>query len=468
MKNWAKPLVVLGALALLASACNYAYGPFLARIDGPVVLTATDLGVENLNLDPDRAVGYRWDATNTQWVQIPVQVDERHVVDFGSKPSNNNQAGTVGTVYGTSAIGVTALQYSDAGTWVGADPDATFDADDEIVFMSRDAGPQAPGGTADPPNTIGGLGKAIELVDPDGGTSGYVYLFYGTASVDSSAGVDLVDYNFVLDAGTYLNDYKRADGPNPESSTVTTPWYSMGFSDRWFTVDLDVGNGDILDGHKSRFGLNTCIRSNATFANAWGAFAANIDGPLRAIRSYIGANSGPITQRTEIFYDARYESITDLRVHSIPGVMSFWDLNTNAIGMEYGNSNMAGTVTVDGSPDTVPSATPDWSYVHGSQGYVTNSFELTASFSPPTAQVYVDDTTPPYTECWGDDGDFLGAAGVDITGGLPNTDPRNAPFETFVAHEVAAFWPTNLDPAAWTPIWADQALQPLAATITDF
>ena len=58
----------------------------------------------------------------------------------------------------------------------------------------------------------------------------------------------------------------------------------------------------MLDGHKAHFWFSICARSNATFAYAEGAFIANIDGPIRAIRSYIGANSGLKTQRTEIFY----------------------------------------------------------------------------------------------------------------------------------------------------------------------
>ena len=460
-------IVLLSVGSLIAAACNYAHTPFLVNVDAPVVLTAADLGVANLNLNPDRAVGYRWNDSTNAWAQIPVQVDERHVVDFGSKPNNNSHQGSVGTVYGTSAIGVTALQYSDAGTWVGADPDTTFDADDELVFMARDAGPQAPAGVADPPNTIGNLGKAIELENATG-SAGWVYLFYGAAGVDSSAGQDLVDYNFVLDGGTYLNDYKRADGPNPESSTVSTSFYSMGLADRWYTVDLDLGAGDILDGHKSRFSFGTCGRSNFTFADKHGAFVANIDGPVRAIRSYIGANSGPITQRTETFYDNRYENLTNLRVHAIPGIMSFWDLNTNAIGMEYANSEMASPVIVDGSPDTIPNAAPTWSYLNGPQGFVSNTFEVTASFSTTQSSVYVDDTNPPFNECWGDDGDFLGAAGAEFTGGLPNTDPRNAPFQDFTAREVAAFWPTTVGASSWTPAWAAQALVPMDATVTNW
>ena len=336
--------------------------------------------------------------------------------------------------------------------------------------MARDAGPQAPAGAPDPAGTVGGLGKEVTLVDPDGGTAGYIYFFYGTASADPSAGEDHVTYTFSLDAGNYKDDYLRADGPNPESSTVVTDNYSMGFGDRWITDELRSKWGtevDILDGQKVRFNFNTCVRSNVTFAGAHGAFIANIDGPVRAIRSYIGANSGPLTQRTEYFYEDRHEMVTDLRVHAIPGVISFWDWSAAADGMSYGSSELTGTVTIDGTSDTVPSDAANWEFVEGAQGDITIASTFSGSYVPTLEQIYVDDTTPPSAECWGD-GDYYGAAGPAIVSSIPNTDPRNGAFDTFQARQVAAFWPTGLDMAAWAPAWAADALQSLDTTVVDF
>ena len=90
------------------------------------------------------------------------------------------------------------------------------------------------------------------------------------------------------------------------------------------------------------------------------------------------------------------------------------------------------------------------------------------SFSPTVEQVYVDDDTPPVAECWGDDGDFLGAAGRAVTSDLPNTDPRVAGFATSQARQITAVWPTNLDMATWAPAWAAQALQDLDAIVSSF
>ena len=44
----------------------------------------------------------------------------------------------------------------------------------------------------------------------------------------------------------------------------------------------------ILDGHKNVFVIGVCgpIAATNTFNDAEGAFVANVDGPVRAIRSY--------------------------------------------------------------------------------------------------------------------------------------------------------------------------------------
>jgi hypothetical protein len=452
-------------------SCNYAYAPFLGRVDGAVIVTGADLGIGSFNLDVARGLGYRWDADSSDWVQIPIQIDERVTVDFGTQPGNNNSAGVAGTIYGSdNLIGITVNVYADPNTWVGADSDATFDDDDELVFLSRDAGPQAPNGQAPPAAATGGIGLELAIVDPDGGTLGYVYLFYGAAGVDSSAGIDHVTYNFSLDAGNYKDDYLRANGPNPESSTVATDNYSMAFSDRWITDEFSSNWGtgvDMLDGHKAHFWFSTCARSNATFACAEGAFIANIDGQIRAIRSYIGANSSLKTQRTEIFFEDRYEQVTDLRVHSIAGVMSFWDWSAAAAGATYGSSTLASPVTIDGSPDTVSTAIPSWECIEGAQGDITLAAGYSGTYVPTLEQVCVDDTTPPFSECWGD-GDFYGAAGQAIVSGIPNTDPALGSFLTFQGNHVAAVWPTNMDMNAWAPVWAAQALQPMDVTITNY
>ena len=117
-----------------------------------------------------------------------------------------------------------------------------------------------------------------------------------------------MNYDFNLLSGNYKTTYKLQDGPNPENSTVTTPYYTDHFSDRWLNDQLKVTTAgssgvDILDRAKAQFAPGNCGRSEDTFNDAEGAFIANKSGPVRAIRSYIGANSGPLTQREHIFYE---------------------------------------------------------------------------------------------------------------------------------------------------------------------
>ena len=117
------------------------------------------------------------------------------------------------------------------------------------------------------------------------------------------------------------------------------------------TVKAGTATGaDIVDRHKALFAPGYCGRSEDTFNDAEGAFIANVVGPLRAIRSYIGANSGPYTQRTHVFYDQREDILTDLRVHAIPSVMDFWDYSPAASGMRYTNDRNLSGVIVDGEP----------------------------------------------------------------------------------------------------------------------
>jgi hypothetical protein len=73
---------------------------------------------------------------------------------------------------------------------------------------------------------------------------------------------------------------------------------------------------DILDRHKNLFAPGNCVRSEDTFSAAEGAFIVNKSGPVRALRAYIGANSGPYTGRLHVFYARRELITTYLRVHA--------------------------------------------------------------------------------------------------------------------------------------------------------
>ena len=361
---------------------------------------------------------------------MPVQVDERVTVDFGINPSNNATPGTPGTVYGTSPTGVAVSQYADPETFVGSDTDPRIDADDEIVFMAADAGDRSPRGAR--------RAGRVAISDPVRGGRTFLYFDEAKSARRAARAADYVKYDFRLASGDYRSTYLRADGPNPESSRIRTDHYSAGFSDRWFYDELRIRAGgasgaEILDGYKFGFGPGACSRSEATFSDSEGAFVANIDGPVRAIRSYVGANSGPLTQRTHYFYDSRHEIVTDLRVHAITGTLIYHDLSEAGIGMTFLNSRTSGGVPVDGVEDTINPAVAEWRLWTGEQGSLFAADRFVASFNDDVPasgrEFYLDDSTPSFQQCWGDQL-ALGQAGFHTTAQIPNTDPRMSPAES--------------------------------------
>lgn len=453
----------------------------VVRPTAPVVLTGQDLPTL-VGTAPGRIVAFRHNLVDGQprWTQIPVQIDQRKVVPFGTQPSSNTTPGVVGTVYGNGSGGPTALQYADPNTFVGADGDPSFDADDELVFMVADAGGKPRSGEeTEPAGVVAGSGVAVQVDDPNGDDDqGWVHLFRTTGGLDPAAGRDYVDYEFRLTSGAYTTTYKRADGPNPETSRATTDTYEIGWSDRWIEDDWRIHAGsatgvDVLDGHKNQFAVDYCGRSNATFADGEGAFVANIDGPVRAIRSYVGANSGPLTQRTHYLYRARTDVVTNLRVHAIPAIMDYLDYSAAAQGMTYRSSALPGGVTIDGVQDAVPTTFPAWEAVDGAQGQVLTASSV-ATDAPgiveATVGFYRDQATPTEAQCWGDSS-YYGASGSWVQTAIPNTDPRTTPFSTLTSTRVSQFGAPAADasaiPAAAAD-WAADLATPLAVTVSPY
>lgn len=438
----------------------------LRRPADPVVLTGAQLSGLN-GAAPDRVVAFR--AAGGRWEQVPVQVDER-------------VATTMNAVYGVPAtqrfgaypasVNIPVTVYADPGTFVGADPNTALDADDEVVFMARDAGATATGLSA--PAGTQGRGLQVTLTDPvDPGATGYVYLFRSDGSLDPAAGKRYVDYTFKLASGDYKSTYKRLDGPNPEDSTVRGATYTTHFSDRWLQDELMLTKGDrpttdLIDRMKYDINL-ACARNENTFDNEEGAFVVNRSGPVRALRSYVGSNSGPNTQNTQLFYDQAAYTQTDLRVHAIPNVGAHLDLSQAATGMTLRSPAVPGGVTIDGRPDTMPAATPSWWTYQGGQGgmAVSTTFDTNAT-SAPVAQYEDNLTASTNARCTGDT-QAIGDYGARFNSWINCTDPGMGAQCTSHLHSVYRWVAT---PASTTPAelqrLAEQGLKPLAAAVSPF
>lgn len=464
------------------------------RAGDPVVLKGSDLpGI--VGTQPSQIVGFKW--AGGSWVQIPVQVDERHTISV--RQLYPDAAG--GNPYIASPASFDLEVYADEKTRSGADADATFDNDDEFVFMGGDAGGVAPAGTAAPAGVDGQSGVKFTVEDQVSSGSGAVYLFKSTGGLNPSAGEDYVKYEFKLTnlgpGQTLLNDYGYVHSTNPEDSTVTTDNYELHSFDRWMEDELKVKAGnssgvDILDREVAQATKNVCVRSEYTFSGRWtedswagndsstddeGTYIVAKDGPVRALRSYMGANSGPFVQREHIYYANQEKNTVFLRVHPMTDLYAWTDYAPSAIGMTYRDMKNTGGVPVDGNPDVlVPTTSADiadgaygWQQLSGSQGSV--STVVGADTDIPAANFgnyYLDESAPSggaETQCGGD-GKSIGASGFGILGPVtPNTDPRNPPFNNLTVKRTRYFGPPS-DGATEGENYKNRVEKPLAGTAT--
>ena len=416
---------------VLAAGIGGSAGGMASDRDGdPVVLPGHAL-VTLGDATIDDVVGFRYEG---EWCQIPVQIDERKEVDFATVYHGPDQPPS----------GLSTLAYADSTTYTGADSDPTFDHDDELVFMARDAGDRAPTSISQPSGVLPGTGVEVEITDSLTRAVTFVYLFRSDGSVAPDAGWDYVDYTFNLLAGDYLTDYSTDQGPNPEDTEAGSPYYRTHFSDRWIRDEVNVFAGDatgvdILDRHTNQFGPGNCVRSEDTFSAHEGAFLTNKDGAVRAIRSYLGASSGPLTQREHLFYDRRQDITTFLRVHAIPGIMDLYDYGPAAAGMDYYNDLNTAGVLVDGLDDIVTVGPISWEMVTGPQGSLVIAHAIDTDVEPfAYTSFYSDNLDPDPAPCTGDAFEY-GKSGLWVDMPIPNTDPLFGAYNTVIGRRIVYY-----------------------------
>ena len=324
--------------------------------------------------------------SGTSWIQIPVQIDEVVIKDIKAPYGPNTCLGQ-----SDQNIAWNIPFYADANTFTGADTDPLFDNDDELVFMAKDAGSRTttcnyPAATL--PNTL------CELTVKDPVTNavwGYVYLFKQNGTLNPSAGISYVNYNFTY-ANNYLSTYNVCSGQNNnENSTITTSRYFMRFTGKWIEEELKITAGnstgvDILDRHQAFVAINNCFRSENTFSSAEGPVVTSKSGPVRAIRSVMGTNSGVFTQLTILFTESRVDYIHNFRVHPIGGFYDVYDLNANATGMQYYNNQNQAGATINGIQDIINTTNYNqWELYTGSQGSLAVSYDYNTDMTIGTA-----------------------------------------------------------------------------------
>lgn len=444
---------------------------------------------------PGKVVAFRYDGG---WKQVPVQVDERKVISVSSLyPSNPAPAYVI-----SSDLTFDLEVYADAKTRTGADDDPAVDGNDEIAFMGSDTGKLVADNTVKAPKGVAadGPSEVVTVTDPAGSGQGFLYLFKSDGSLEPGAGKSYVDYDFKLlnqTEGQSIKDaYRYSNSPNPEDSTVSTPYYTLHSTDRWKEDRMEVHAGsasgvDILDREVAQAGLTGCGRTELTFSGTWtaaergsdkdeGTYVAVINGPVRAIRSYMGANSGPYVQRDHIYYGQREDNNIYLRVHPMADLYTWTDFAPEATGMTYRNFKNPDGVTVDGNPDVLtPATTSDfqpgmvaWESLDGPQGAVSTLTSVETDIDPPNfGSYYLDDSTPTGSsekQCGGDLKSF-GASGFGILGPVtPNTDPRISTPNHLTVHRTRYFGAPGSGASGEASGLADRVAKPLTATSSAF
>ena len=356
--------------------------------------------------------------------------------------------------------------------------------------MAKDAGADA-AGRASPPGVVPASRTAVAIADPLGsGADRFVYLFRSDSGLDPAAGRSYVDYDFSLDSGDYKTTYDfdgvgnvTADEPpaNPEDSKVTTPAYTQHLLSRWVTDAMTLRTGptpspDILDGDKAQVARG-CGRSELTFSRGGGGFIANISGPVRAIRSQIGANSGTYTQRDDIYYERRHDTLTYLRVHpGIGQISQFRDFSPAAAEMTYRSSAYPAGVTIDGEPDDAEIPVPagaselqpaiDWEQVTGAAGTLNTVTRVDTDLPGYTPGSFYRDqgASPTFGQCGGyADSLSYGTSGAEFKSSGANTDPTLGAAYHLTATRTTFFDAPNAA-AADASTRSAQVDEPLAAT----
>ncbi|MBW3563091.1 MAG: hypothetical protein KY437_11425, partial [Actinobacteria bacterium] len=369
----------------------------------PDASTQDLLGVEGI--PSDRLLGYRWDDAARRFVQVPFQVDEmfvRHISndESGFAPYSETDR------HVTYAFDREGFRWTDShpsdpclaapASELATDPVPGLDTDDELAFLWRDTGPEAPPHAALPAGIADT--REVAVTDPATGDTSYLYVMRAGENGPAPAFDETTGYVryqrdadadvFLFSESSYENYGDAPTGPyyDPatdtcitdehlqrrpkDTATITTPRYRFRYEGRWLMTELQVSDDpagdwsygpDLVDQWKARAfqqrpGGETPCCGYEEEVNNWGGSSmllGELSGPVRAIRETWGADSGTNVIRREVFYrdEIRFQSF--LRVHVIPpldGIYTQWDHNADAVTTYY-NPTVPDGVAIDGVDD---------------------------------------------------------------------------------------------------------------------
>ena len=317
---------------------------------------------------PEDIVGFRYE--DDEWIQIPVQIDEMKWVNPYSLYTTLSEA-----TYTGDDIKI----YADVGTYAGADDIATFDNDDELVFMLKDAGSSVNLEDNElPEGVIPDSGVEISVQSAKMGKDTYIYLFNQDGSLEQDADSSYVSYNFSLLMGDYFTSY-NTNNSNPENTSVIGDNYTLNFSDTWKLEDMHIIDGessmvDILIAYVTYF-VGVVI-SDMDFS--YRCFVTNKEGPIRCIRSYMRGDGlvEPLDiQKTHFFYGERHDVFTNIRKENSSALFDILNIAVNENYMGYQSNIDLTPMLLDNADDSLCIKLYDdnpleWELAQGQQGSI--------------------------------------------------------------------------------------------------
>ena len=358
-----------------------------ARDYEPVILKGSQMQ-QLLNVKISELFVYSYNASESNWYQIPFQFDEKDdSTHFWNIGKNGN-----------------------------------IDPNDELVFMAKDMGDEAPAESwIDNEDSKLNDRFELKLTDTiDNNKQACVYIFRS-----STLTIDPALDNYVK----YIPGAENASEDTIEAISYKEGHNIGGIPDYWTVSTAVNGDGsDILDRQKVRITLHTIIGDIPVNETLLEAFIPEIkykDGRVRVLReaiweiSYFGYNFDFELLLKYYPYSNESGGISG-RVKAedqVKLIRQSFDLSAEAIGMTFYNPYNHAGYTVDGTPDpynnTLDEGVVNWFMFTGIQGTYALLFEI-SSLGDERTVYYKDDSS----EDANDTGDkkSYGDSGVLITG----------------------------------------------------
>ena len=291
--------------------------------------------------------------------------------------------------------------------------DGRLDRQDEIVFMARDAAGRASSSKWPVGHTNG---EEIEVIDPLNGERGWIYLF-SLPELPPLSSVDLIRYDPDCDR-FYSRYYEVWYSRVPSKQKAVMEYYSVpvvsgGNGVNWFD------SAKIWVRIKLFFSLVKIVIHSSDFMSEVPAY---IDGPIRVIvkkRTAIKIGMGLHTPNVDadlVYYPYFFTSALVIAIPFDPSILTSslclsagTDLDHNAMGMLFWNSENTEPVLVDGRMSPQEKAmdlrADRWRVISGAQGKYMGKAVYAGNFKLSNIKLdegrYIDDFTheePPENE----------------------------------------------------------------------